>query len=172
MPTSFDQPLNPNTDVTVAMLVADFASHDGLKRKSARLSLVKIGDPAVGALINALQSKYTTIRWEAAKALGTINNPVAAPALVDAMNDNDFGVRWLAAEGIITLRRQGVIPLLQALEAHPDAAWLWESAHHVFKILADEGMTDLLTPILDALEHPVSADTIPHAARFLLEQLL
>jgi len=158
-------------DDRITELVDDLANWDGMKRQAARKTLVQIGTPAIGALIEALGSDHTVVRWEAAKALGVIGDLAAAPALTAAMNDSDFGVRWLAAEGLIELRGRGLAPLLEALMEHPGARWLWESAHHVFKVLADEGFAYLLAPVLDALGRNRSPEEISLAARRVLFEL-
>ena len=46
------------------------------------------------------------VRWEAAKALCGIADPLAAAALVNAFDDRDGDVRWLAAEGVAALGRE------------------------------------------------------------------
>jgi HEAT repeat protein len=121
-------------------------------RQTARRSLVAVGEPAVGALVGALNDKKAYIRWEAAKALGEIGSPKAAPALVRALEDGGFGVRWLAAEGLIALGREGLPPLLQALIERPDSTWLRDGAHHVLRVLADRGLHDLVAPAVVALD--------------------
>ncbi len=160
-----------NIDARITGLVAQFASKDGLARQAARKELVLIGTPAVGALIEAAHSPHATIRWEAVKALGTIQAPAAAPALVEALNDNDFGVRWLAAEGLIALRHQGLPPLLKAISEHPDTEGLRESVHLVIRVLADDGMYDLLAPVLYALDHGIFAEELVMAAQRVLQRL-
>ena len=172
MPETFDQPMDPDARQQIATLIATFASGDDVQRHDARRSLIQMEDTAVGALIVALRDKKTAVRWEAAKTLGGINSPVAVPALVEAMNDRDFGVRWLAAEALISLHKHGLAQILQALIENTDAMWLWESAHHVFKMLSDKGLADLLAPILDALDHAVLPEEISQAAHMVLERLL
>jgi hypothetical protein len=54
-------------------------------------------------------------RWEAAKALSEIADPLAATALVNALEDDDADIRWVASEGLTALGRDGLEPLLAAL---------------------------------------------------------
>lgn len=161
-------PADPNT---INELIVTLGDHDGLARQRARHSLVAIGQPAVPALAKALTDPSGQRRWEAAKALGSIRDPSAAPALVSAMEDQDFGVRWLAAEGLIGLKGAGLAPLLQALAQHPDRVWLREGAHHVFRMLVDHDLHDLVAPVLAALDGIEPVLEAPGAAQAALRAL-
>ncbi|HVO70134.1 MAG TPA: HEAT repeat domain-containing protein, partial [Aggregatilineaceae bacterium] len=126
-----------------------------LKRHRARLLLVDIGLPAVPFLVQALEDPDAEecARWEAAKALSDIGDPMAAPALIDVLGqDEQFGIRWLAAEGLIALGRNGLVPLLNALIQRSNSAWLREGAHHVLRTLAGRGLYAQVAPVLTALE--------------------
>ena len=76
------------------------------------------GKPAVPSLIQLLSHRKTHVRWEAAKALCGIADPIAATALVNALDDTDDDVRWLAAEGVTALGRDGLQPLLTAMRSN------------------------------------------------------
>ncbi|MBI1924377.1 HEAT repeat domain-containing protein [Candidatus Poribacteria bacterium] len=52
-------------------------------------ALVKIGKPAVPALIEAFRKQNPVVRTHAAMALGRIGNPDAVPALIEALSDDD-----------------------------------------------------------------------------------
>ena len=67
-----------------------------------------LGKPAVPSLIQLLSHRKPHVRWEAAKALGGIADPIAAFALVNAQKDRDGDVRWLAAEGLAALGRDAL----------------------------------------------------------------
>jgi HEAT repeat protein len=139
---------------TIGTLVADLGGDDGSVRESARLSLVRLGSPAVAGLIAALGDAHRRVRWEAAKALEQIADPEAAPALVGALEDQDPAVRWLAAEGLIALKSKGLVPLLRALIERSDSFELREGAHHVLHDLHDVSERrlggGLLKPLLAA----------------------
>jgi len=69
-----------NTDIE--SLIEDLASKDGMIRQKAREALVDLGNPAVSSLNHALlNSKLDRVRWEAAKALGGINDAGSIPSL-------------------------------------------------------------------------------------------
>jgi HEAT repeat protein len=151
-------------------LIATLASDDGLQRQHARQALVVVGERALTPLKEALADVNSRVRWEAAKALGEIRDPSAAPALVDALEDTDFGVRWLAAEGLIGLRRAALLPLLKALAERGQFALLQEGAHHVLRTLCELGLQDKIVPVLKALEGSDPQSDVPLAARKALEK--
>jgi HEAT repeat protein len=97
----------------------------------------------VAALLARLADHANHIRrWEAAKALSEIADPVIAPELVATLEDSSPDIRWLAAEGLIALERAALPSLLQTLMAHSESVWLREGAHHIliFGFLATEGL--------------------------------
>ena len=120
-----------NAPAGIPELIAALASSSPVARKKAREALVALGGPAVPTLIQLLSHRQPHVRWEAAKALGAIADPIAASALVNALEDRDGDVRWLAAEGLAALGRDALQPLLAALMERSDRDWLCEGAHHV-----------------------------------------
>ena len=77
--------------------------------------LIKIGKPAVPALIEALQDQSNpfTRRWEAAKALGAIKDERAVEPLIKAMSDENEVVRRVTAEALGRLGDKRAIPVLK-----------------------------------------------------------
>jgi len=63
-------------------------------------ALVKIGEPAVEPLIQALKDGYSHVREGAAKALGEIGDIRAVEPLIQALKDEDSDVRKIAAEAL------------------------------------------------------------------------
>ena len=110
----------------VHSLVGDLTSRARATREKARESLVALGKPAVPSLIPLLSHRKPHVRWEAAKTLCDIADPIAATALVNALEDEDGDVRWLAAEGLIALGRDGLQPLLTALLERAQSGWSCE----------------------------------------------
>jgi HEAT repeat protein len=162
-----------NDQITIDTLIGELAGPNGLKRQDARLKLVEIGRAAVPTLVETLDDQREQVRWEAAKALSQIGDPVAAPALVKALEDENFGVRWLAAEGLIAAGRKGLPPLLQALVHHSDSGWLREGAHHVLRSLVGEpGLHDLIAPVLVALDDIEPVIEVPPAAKEALDAMV
>lgn len=156
---------------TVKSLIADLNSQDGQVRVRARKSLVAIGGRAVKPLVEALASKREWVRWEAAKSLGQIGDLAAVQALIIALEDKMFDVRWLAAEGLIFIGRGALVPLLQALVEHPDSHWLQEGMHHVLHDLDKGDLTEILQPVITALESFEPSVEAPLAVRTALKAL-
>jgi len=77
---------------------------------------VKLGEPAVEPLINALKDEASSVRWEAAGALGEIGDERAVEPLINALKDEDSDVRWKAAEALVKIGEPAVEPLIHALK--------------------------------------------------------
>lgn len=150
---------NYNADKTsIDSLIETLNSKDGLARQHARLALVKIGEPALPALIKAFEKRDDIMHWEVAKALSQIGSSKAAEILVNTLEDNEFSVRWIAAEGLIHIGDDTLGPLLTALKNRSDSVWLREGAHHVLHDLISRKLIDatvihIVSPLLDALNH-------------------
>jgi HEAT repeat protein len=83
-------------------------------RRAAAEALVRIGAPAVPALIQALGDRSENVRRAAAEALVRIGAP-AVPALIQALGDDEFRVRRAAAEALVRIGAPAVPALIQAL---------------------------------------------------------
>ena len=156
---------------TIRILVNDLCSEDGLVRVRARKRLVALGNQAVRPLKKLLGSKREWVRWEAAKALGQIGDPAAAQALIKALEDNMFDVRWLAAEGLIYMGKSALVPLLQAIRERPDSFWLREGVHHVLHDVNNGKITEIIRPVIVALESFEPSVEAPPAIEKALEVL-
>ena len=120
-------------------LVASLHDEDGLQRQWARLTLVKIGRPAVPYLISTLSDSDKHARWEAAEALAVIRDPTAAAVPVQRLKDDDMDVRWAASRALIALDRAALPPLLEALVTDFSSPRLRHGAHHILHVLKDVG---------------------------------
>jgi hypothetical protein len=160
------------TPTGIPELLGALASPSPVARRKAREALVALGKPAVPSVIQLLSHRKPHVRWEAAKALGGIADPIAAFALVNALNDHDGDVRWLAAEGLAAVGRDALPPLLAALIERADSDWLCEGAHHVCHILVrKKGLGSILRPLLAALEQSEPETASPLAAYNALSKL-
>jgi HEAT repeat protein len=156
----------------IVKLMAALSNKDGMQRQRARFALIEMGKSAVPHLIEALKDDHQQVRWEAAKALGSLNDPGAAPALVEALMDESSEIRWLAAEALIALREQAVAPLLLALEKHFKSVWLRDGAHHVLHDLKEYQLINKQTmQVLETLQSLEPEVTIPWAAQAALDSL-
>lgn len=177
---------NSTEQVDVNKIINQLGETNDYARENARLTLLKLGKPAVHPLIRALSSHDQVVRWEAAKALGQIADREAIPALIKAMEDVSFDVRWLAAEGLIHIGSDVTVPLLQALISNSKSFQLREGAHHVFTHLSGKdrniehhadhqgpksGMADILLPVVEALEDRAPFARAPTAAQNALDEI-
>ncbi len=162
---------NPWDAKPIEFLIAGLGSDDGKVRQRARDALVAKDHSAVAPLTAALRSRNEHRRWEAAKALVELRDPSAAPALVEALESEDIDLRWLASEGLVALGNDGLIPLLRALEAHPDSVWLRESARHVVRAMAKTSLSEIAMPVLNALEDTEPVLQVPIAAYEALDAI-
>ena len=157
-------------DRQLQTLLSELGSRNGMDRRRAREALVKIGEAATDALSQSLSHHNVTIRWEAAKALGAIADPKAAPALVQSLTDESFEVQWLAAEALIALGEDALVPLLEGLIDEFGSVYMRQGAHHV---LHDLERRDLLNPatqkVLEDLRELEPLEPFPISALRALE---
>ena len=124
------------------------------------------------SLIRLLSHRKPHVRWEAAKALCGIADPIAASALVNALEDRDGDVRWLAAEGLAALGRDALQPLLAALLEGSKPSWLYEGAHRVCHTLVKrKRLGPILRPLLAALKQSEPEVAVPPVAYAALSKL-
>lgn len=156
----------------IRSLLDSLASRDPAVREKARETLVVVGKRAVPSLIPLLSHRKPHVRWEAAKTLCDIVDPIAATALVNALDDSEGDVRWLAAEGVTALGHDALQPLLAALLERAQSSWFCEGAHHVCHALAKKKkLGTILRPVLAALEQAEPAVGVPPAAYIALSKL-
>lgn len=93
-------------------LVKRLCNMSGVAREEAIEELVKIGEPAVPALVKALGDKGWDVKANAAWALGEIGDASTVPALIDALGDEDEEVRLRAAEALGKIGDASAVPAL------------------------------------------------------------
>ena len=161
------------TGIPITTLMDMLASKDGVIRQNAREALVALGRPAVPSLTQALlNSSMDQVRWEAAKALGSISDTGAIPSLVKALEDSSHDVAWLAADALIPYKTAAWPALLEALiKSESDSVGLRKGAHHVLVNQKEEGFNDLLTTLLKALESSAAPESSAVAAYDILKKM-
>ncbi|MBI2934842.1 MAG: HEAT repeat domain-containing protein [Chloroflexi bacterium] len=176
-----------NAGADIPQLISQLGSEDESTRDRARRSLVETGQPAVQALIKAMASDNLRVRWQAAKALGELADPTAAPSLLAALQDPVFDVRWLAVEGLIALGGRAAEPTLRMIVQHADIMAVRDGAHHILNHLAmtdkdehhvldhpaprESDLRHVLPPVIEALQGPDAAVKAPVAAAEALDAL-
>jgi HEAT repeat protein len=161
------------TGTNLETLMEKLASKDGVIRQKAREALVALGKPAVSSLIQALQnSRLDQVRWEAAKALESINDTRSIPPLVKALEDSNSDVAWVAADALKAFRKAAWPPLLQALiKSKSESVALRKGAHHVLVEQKEDGFNDLLATLLKALESSSAPESSAVAAHEILKRM-
>lgn len=161
------------TVTNIESLMDMLASKDGVIRQKAREALVDLGKPAVSSLTQALQnSKLDQVRWEAAKALGSINDTRSIPPLVKALEDNNSDVAWTAADSLNAFKKAAWPPLLQALiKNKSESVSLRKGAHHVLVDQKEDGFNELLSTLLKALESSSAPESSAVAANEILKRM-
>lgn len=157
-------------------LITNLGDSDGPLREKARLALIDIGKEAVPGLAEALSSKQEQLRWEAAKTLVSIADPVSVPALIKVLRDEVFDIRWLAAEALIAIGRDSIEPLLRAIINQSNDSFLQGGAHHIIAYLLptlskSRELVEILKPVKDALDSSAPRSAGPAAAQKALEQI-
>lgn len=133
-------------------LLDTLCSDNGMERKKARNELVKEGGEVIDYLVELLQHRKHTYRWEAVKTLEQIADPKAIPAFLLALEDNESDIRWIAAEGLIAIGEEAVIPLLKTLIEKSESVFIMEAAHHIIKELKEKDELPLNFPTNQLLE--------------------
>jgi len=159
-------------DTDIEKLVKVLTEKDGLKRQGARMSLVKIGRPAIPYLEEILKIEEYRARWEAIKTISSIPHPDTIPALLKCLDDENEDIRWVAAEGMIELENHAVKPLLKSILTNYESVNFCETAHHILKeLVVRKSFTDT-TNIIPMLLSKDSEDTqIPLSANEKLSEL-
>jgi HEAT repeat protein len=140
----------------LADLIEALGSDDGPKRTRARETLTLVGEPAVPQLRGRLSSADKRMRWEAAKCLAAMVDPVSVDVFVELAMDQYSEVRRLAGSGLINLGPSSVAPVLGSLIRHPESRGNQEAARRVLRGLASDNgvLAEIAGPAVDALDHP------------------
>ena len=144
-------------EAPISPLLADLAGPSPTTREKARNALVAMGHVAVPALIQLLADRKPHVRWEAAKALASIADPISATALAKALDDPDGDVRWVAGEGLIALGREGLQPLLAKLLEPEQPPWVSDGAPPCVPCLGEKKEIDPSPPAPPGRFRPVRA---------------
>lgn len=148
-------------------------SGDGATRERARESLLTLGKDAVSPLMESLEnSPITQMRWEAAKALGALNDNKSIPALVKALEDSDSDVAWLAAEALRQFNRRAWAPILRALiNSEGKSGSLRRGAHQVLAHRKALGFQDVFAALIASLQPGAAPGSTVLAAQEVLSRM-
>ena len=120
-------------------------------RQTICWTLERLGEEtALPALLTALQAEESSVRCQAALALGTLGNPTSLPHLLTALNeDEDITVRNVAAQALGSLRGiKAFEPLIKILEDQQEPPQLRGHAAEALSTLRDDRA---VIPLIKAL---------------------
>ena len=156
----------------IPTLIKQLSNSDSLIRMEARDILSCIGAPALPELLKILPDANTQLRWQIIKLLDNIKDPSTIPILLHELKDENAELRWAASNALINLRRELILPLLEALTHDFDSLWFRQSAHHILRVLKDNGkLTPAEEEVCKALEGIEPTITVPWAAIKALQEL-
>jgi len=101
----------------VPALLKAVESRDRAQRERVIAALGTLGAPAAVEPIARILSSASERRYVAAWALGEIGDPAGIPALLKALDDEDGEVRKRATRSLIKLNRAAVTPLVDYLHS-------------------------------------------------------
>jgi HEAT repeat protein len=126
----------PNNEIGAAYYIA----------KKQWINTVRIGEPAIGALIIALKDPDVWVRTGAIEALGNIGSSEAVEPLIAMFTDRYWNVRDAAVEALVKIGEPAVERLIEILnQRHPA---LIEYAARALGAIGDE---QAIEPLTDAL---------------------
>jgi HEAT repeat protein len=132
----------------ISRLIRMLGSIEPHRRQRAYSALMPIGEPAVEALITALQHEYWRTRASAASILGGIGHARAVDPLIQALRDDDASVRQEAAQALGRIGHPSAVdPLIEAVRDD------------------DPSVRQDAAQALGRIGHPRALDTVSQAVR-------
>lgn len=165
--------MQTQSNTHINSLLKDLENKEAKVRANARRALIEIGHEAVLSLCDIVQSSEVyKARWEAAKALGEMQDSDAIPALVKALEDTKSDVVWLASEGLKLFGERAWPELFSALfNRGAESLTLRQAAHHVLRKQSSKAYEDLLEELKKSLEMSSVSEKTTLAAYQLLEKM-
>ena len=156
----------------IPSIIKGLGNPDNSVRLEMRNVLSCIGAPAVPELLNAMAKSDTNMRWQIIKVFDSIRDPSTVPILMEQLKDDDPEIRWAASNALLNLRRQALPALFEALTRDFDSMRLRQSAHHILRILRDNGkLTPIEDKVYEALGEMTPLVSVPWAAARALQAL-
>lgn len=143
--TAHDSLALPGADALPGLEQELYGDSD-LRRDQAAKTLGKMGDPAVGPLIDALNDPRASVRRSALSALEELKDQRAVVPLTTLLVDTDSEIRRTAAEFLGQFGNSGAVDsLVQALDG--DDVQLTVIAARALGAIGDRRAVDSLTPL-------------------------
>ncbi|HOO53558.1 MAG TPA: HEAT repeat domain-containing protein [Methanothrix sp.] len=140
---------------------------DGSPLLTEKFYLIEAADAGkVEGLILDLKDENSSVRENAAVALGEIGDPRAVNPLIETLEDEDWGVRYWAAQALGEIGdTRAVNPLIEALK---DYGMIRINAAEALGEIGDPRAVD---PLIETLEDEDSADLVRESAAYALGEI-
>ncbi len=156
----------------IPSIIKGLSNSDNSVRLDMRNVLTCIGAPVLPELLKAMADADTNLRWQIIKIFDSIRDPSTVPILMEQLKDDDPEIRWAASNALLNLRRQALPALFEALTRDFDSMRLRQSAHHILRILRDNGkLTPVEEKVYEALGEMTPVVSVPWAAARALQAL-
>jgi hypothetical protein len=133
----------------IEVLIEDFNAQDVNVKADSVKALVEAGEPAVKPLIQALDSKDSEIRENAAITLGKIKDERAIEPLIKLLTDEEWEVESAATTALVEIGKHAVEPLINILQDENEDIFLQMKAIAVLAGIKDERA---IQPMIQALK--------------------
>jgi bilin biosynthesis protein len=150
---------------TIKQLINSLNNESIDVRKNAAGALIKIGEPAVEMIIDALVDENWRVRWHSAEILGEIKDDRAVKPLINSMNDENNGVRSNSIIALIEIGEPAVVVLIDALDDEN-----WRVRLHSAEILGEINDDRAVKPLTETLND--DNNDVRRAADRALERIL
>jgi bilin biosynthesis protein len=149
---------------TIKQLINSLNNESIDVRKNAAGALIKIGEPAVEMIIDALVDENWRVRWHSAEILGEIKDDRAVKPLINSLNDENNGVRSNSIIALIEIGEPAVKMLINALDDEN-----WRIRLHSAEILGEIKDDRAVKPLKEALND--NNNDVRRAADTALERI-
>jgi HEAT repeat protein len=139
----------------IEVLIENFNSQDVDVKADSVKALVEAGEPAVGPLIQALDSKDPEIRENAAITLGKIKDERAIDPLIKLLTDEEWEVESAATNALVGIGKPAVEPLIKILQDKNEDVFLHMKVIAVLAGIKDERA---IQPMIQALKEEPELD--------------
>jgi HEAT repeat protein len=134
-------------DAAIGPLVDALANRNCYISRHATESLIKIGYSAVEPLISALDHEASSVRWRAAKILGATGDDRALEPLINALRDEDWQVRLYATDALGQLGDMRAVEPLNSVLGDDE----WWVRRNTVSVLGKMGNSRAVEPLIGAL---------------------
>jgi HEAT repeat protein len=158
--------------IDIPSIIKGLSNPDNTVRLEMRNVLSCIGAPAVPELLKTMANADTNLRWQIIKVFDSIRDLSTIPILMEQLKDDDSEIRWAASNALLNLRRAALPALFDALTRDFSSMNLRQSAHHILRILRDNGkLTPIEVKVYEALGDIEPTVSVPWAAAKALQAI-